>query len=289
MQLKGIKFRYINFACYEIILPNGKEIVIDPCHSMNVGGKKDKYMASGSYDIPSEWMDYQGADYVIISHTHGDHTLDLGYLCENYHPKVVCGAMSAQALAEHYNINCNELYPVFPNEKLEFEDFTLEAFRGKHTFPRGNNNTIGYKKEHRMAVEDSDAANMAGIMGSIEYVNYVLTTKDNIRIVILGGQPNSFYFNNDFEVCKKYAPNIVFKQSSSKYTPEQFAETLDQFGGQLALPVHPDGLLRSPINCTKDEWFQKANKHLEEIGSSTRILDPVPLKWYGYSVSVIEE
>ena len=80
MEVKGIKFRYINFACYEVILPNGKEIVIDPCHTMNTDGKKDAYMAAGSYDIPVDWCDYKGADYVLISHTHGDHTLDLGYL-----------------------------------------------------------------------------------------------------------------------------------------------------------------------------------------------------------------
>ena len=289
MELNGIKFRYINFACYEIILPNGKEIVIDPCHTMNTDGKKDAYMAAGSYNIPVDWCDYKGADYVLISHTHGDHTLDLGYLVENYHPKVVVGAMSAQALAECYNIPLSELYPMFPNEKLEFEDFTVEVFRGKHTFPRGGNNTIGYKKNHPMKSETSDAAVEAGYMGSIEYCNYLITTKQNLRIYIMGGQPNSYYFNNDFSICKEKAPNIVFKQSSSKYTPEQFAETLDAFGGELVLPVHPDGLLRSPIGCTKDEWFENVNAHLEEIGSSTRVLDPIPLKGYSMGITIEEE
>ena len=31
MLIPGIEFRYINYCCYEIVLPNGKEIVIDPC------------------------------------------------------------------------------------------------------------------------------------------------------------------------------------------------------------------------------------------------------------------
>ena len=278
MYFKGLLFRYINFACYEIILPNGKEIVIDPCHAMKHPANP-KINMSG-YEVNFECSDYKGADYVLISHTHGDHTLDLGYLVENYHPKVVVGAMSAQALAEAYNIPLSELYPMFPNEKLEFEDFTVEVFRGKHTFPRGLNNTIGYKKAHPMDAEKTDADIEAGYMGSIEYCNYLITTKENLRIYIMGGQPNSYYFYNDFSVCREKAPNIVFKQSSSKYTPEEFAETLDTFGGQLVLPGHPDGLLRSPIGCTKDEWFEKVNTHLEEIGSTTRVLDPVPLKWY---------
>ena len=288
MELARLKFRYINFACYEIILPNGKKIVVDPCHTMSPnGGKRDPKM-KGYDDLEFDCSEYQGADYVLISHTHGDHTLDLGYLVENYHPKVVVGAMSAQALAEAYCIPLSELYPIFPNETLEFEDFTVECYRGKHTFPRGNTNTINYKKEHPMALETNEAELVAGYMGSIEYCNYLITTRENLRIYIMGGQPNSYYFNNDFTVTKNKAPNIVFKQSSSKYTPEEFAETLDRFGAPFVLPVHPDGLFRSPIDCTKDEWFERVNRHLEEIGSQTRILDPVPKKWYSLSTVVVE-
>ena len=31
MNTNPIKIRYVNYACYEIVLPNGKVIVIDPC------------------------------------------------------------------------------------------------------------------------------------------------------------------------------------------------------------------------------------------------------------------
>ena len=31
MFINGLKFRYVNYACYEIVLPNGKVIVVDPC------------------------------------------------------------------------------------------------------------------------------------------------------------------------------------------------------------------------------------------------------------------
>ena len=31
MNINGFKIRWINYACYEIVLPNGKVIVVDPC------------------------------------------------------------------------------------------------------------------------------------------------------------------------------------------------------------------------------------------------------------------
>ena len=34
MFINGLKFRYVNYACYEIVLPNGKVIVVDPCIDM---------------------------------------------------------------------------------------------------------------------------------------------------------------------------------------------------------------------------------------------------------------
>lgn len=45
MYIQGLKIRYINYACYEIVLPNGKVIVVDPCIDIgfcDVAGKTQK-------------------------------------------------------------------------------------------------------------------------------------------------------------------------------------------------------------------------------------------------------
>lgn len=284
MFINGLKFRYVNYACYEIVLPNGKVIVVDPCIDM---GPMPGHPEQPAPDFKRE--DFTGADYIIVSHTHGDHTLDLGYLAKKYNSKIIVGAMSALSLAETYDLNTDQVYPCFPNEKFILEDFTIEVFRGKHTFNR-RGNTIGERMKNPNRSEKTPAAQLAGIYGSMEYCDYLITTKENVRIFICGGQPQWFYFTNVDEIMKEKAPNIVIRQSSSKYTPEEFGRHMDQFGPQLVLPLHQDGLGRSPIgDLTPQGWFDKANEELERIGSQTRILNPIPAKWYTVGMSITEE
>ena len=108
-----------------------------------------------------------------------------------------------------------------------------------------------------------------------------------MRIFICGGQPQWFYFTNVDEIVKTKAPNIVIRQSSTKYSPEEFGRHMDTFGPQLVLPLHQDGIERS-IGMKQEEYFGRANAELERIHSQTRVLNPVPLKWYAVSMAVSE-
>ncbi len=283
MYIQGLKIRYINYACYEIILPNGKVIVVDPC--IDMGHKMPGDVERKPLDFKSD--DFTGADYILISHTHGDHTMEVGHLAKKFNSKIIVGALSALSLAEEYDLNTDQIYPCFPNEKFVMEDITVEVFRGKHTFNR-KAPTIGERLSQPMVHEVSKAAQMAGIYGSMEYCDYLITTKENVRLFICGGQPQWFYFTNVDEIVKAKSPNIVIRQSSSKYTPEEYGRHMDQFGPQLVLPLHQDGIERS-IGMSKEEYFGRANQELERIGSQTRILDPEPLKWYNIGMSVTEE
>lgn len=284
MFINGLKFRYVNYACYEIVLPNGKVIVVDPCIDMGPMPGEKEHLAP---DFKKE--EFTGADYIILSHTHADHTLEVGYLAKKYNSKIIVGAMSALSLAEAYDLNTDQVYPCFPNEKFIMEDFTIEVFRGKHTFNR-RGPTLGERLKNPASFEKTPAEQLASIYGSMEYCDFMITTKENVRIFICGGQPQRFYFTNADEIVKEKAPNIVIRQSSSKYTPEEFGRHMDQFGPQLVLPLHQDGLARSPIgDLTPQGWFDKANAELERIGSQTRILNPVPARWYTVGMSITEE
>lgn len=274
MEISGLKFRYVNYACYEIKLPNGKTIVVDPCidYTQQITEFKKE--------------DFEGADYILLSHTHYDHTMDLGYLEEKFNSKVIVGAMSAESLVKFFNIPFDNLYPVMPNEKFYFEDFTLEVFRGKHTFMNNKehyyNNRIqgispNFPKDHRFA----------DTFGSMEYTDYLITTKENVKIFINGGQPSKFFFDNIEETMRHARPNIVIKQSSSKYTPEEFADTVANWHPQLVMPLHQDGLRKKAM--TIEEYTERANAELERIGSFTKMLNPKPFKWYTVSMSVSED
>lgn len=275
MNTSPIKIRYINYACYEIILPNGKEIVIDPCVDYT-----DKTIAFTRDD-------FKGADYILLSHTHYDHDKDLPYLAKKFNSKVFVGAMSAMSELRYSDIIFDNIYPVYPGEVYELPDFTLEVFRGKHTF-LGSENYMSNREGKKLNDYFPENHNASDVLGGIEYMDYLITTKENTRIFINGGGPNWMFHNNIFTSMKQKSPNIVFRQSSSKYTPEQFAQTVNEFHPQLVFPLHQDGVARK-TNFTINEYTQRVNAELERIGSSTRMINPTPFKWVNVYFTVEEE
>lgn len=271
MLIPGIEFRYINYCCYEIVLPNGKEIVIDPCIDFK-----------GESNFKKE--DFRGADYILLSHTHYDHTMDLGYLADKFISKVFVGAMSCPALLEYFDINFDQVYPVIPGEVFEMEDFTLEVFRSKHTFMNDTNNVMS-KRMAKQWADFPEGHKRADVFGSIEYMDYLITTKENIRIFISGGGPNKYFYHNIEQVMKEKNPNIIFRQTSSKYTPEEFAHVVNSFHPQLVLPLHQDGIERK-TNKSANEWVEDANLELKRMNSTTRILCPEKYKWYSLDMNI---
>ena len=68
-----IAIRWIYEACYEIVTPEGEHIVIDPDISIH---KLPGFSAE----------DFERVDYLACTHTHFDHTSDIGYLSEKFQP-----------------------------------------------------------------------------------------------------------------------------------------------------------------------------------------------------------
>lgn len=277
MKSENLQLRWINYAGYEIKLPNGKVVVIDPCTDFE--GKITNFTAD----------DYTGADYIILSHTHYDHTKDVGYLEKKFNSKVIVGAMSARALALYYDIHPDHLYAVVPQERYDFDDFSLHVFRSKHTFfnnpemglnamiDRSGKEGYAFPKEHI----DSD------VFGSIEYLDYMITTTDNYRMFIAGGGPHKFTYRNIYQTMYQYQPNLVFRQTSTKYTPEEFGRMAADFGAQLVFPLHQDGIIRKST-ITIDEYVDRANAELKRLGKQTKVFNPTQHKWYTIQTTVSE-
>lgn len=274
MEINGLQIRYINYCCYEIILPNGKEIVIDPCIDFR---NESTFKRS----------DFKGADYILLSHTHYDHTMDLGYLAQKFNSKVFVGAMSCTSLLDYFDIDFDHVYPVTPGEVFEMEDFTLQVFRSKHTFMNQKDNVVS-KRIQKPLGEFPEGHKMADIYGSLEYMDYLITTKENLRIFINGGGPNKFFYHNIEQTMKDHSPNIVFRQTSSKYTPEEFAHVVGGFHPQLVLPLHQDGIERK-TDMTVQQWVDRVNAELDRMHSSTKMLNPEKYTWYKIGMQIISE
>ena len=270
MQIPGIRIRYINYAGYEIVLPNGKEIVLD---------------TSVDYTNRSAFTeeDYRAADYIILSHTHYDHTQNLGYLAKKFGSKVFIGQMSLLAEMRHSDINLDQVYPVAPGDFFELEDFRLDVFRGKHTPLNDPNNTANRVTPPTPYFPESHLA--SDVWGSIEYMDYLITTKENLRIFITAGGAYETFFTNAIETAREQRPNIVFRQTTSKYTPEEFARTMAGMHPQLVLPLHQDGLAKKGV-MTIQEYVDRANAEFERMGVGTRMFNPEQHRWYTIGMGI---
>ena len=262
MKIESLRLRWINYACYEIVLPNGKKIVIDPCIDY-------------TKEVDFKAADFGKVDYIILSHSHYDHTMEIGNILKENRARLIAGEMSVYALCKFFDVDFDLLFPVSANESYEYDDFCLDVYRGKHTLMNNDHNTMAkrvwsdvFPKGHREC----------DIYGSMEYMNYLITTNENIRILNWGGPKENFYFNNIFDVCKQKRPNIIIKQLSTKYTPVEFADTIAKLKAQIVLPLHQDGVDRKG-QISSHEYIETVNERLEEICSKTRVIEPKRYEW----------
>ena len=115
MKVNGVKFRYINGQCYEFILPSGKHLLLDP------------YISDQTLPGFREFKidEIERCDYVLLTHSHWDHTSDLGNVCNRFDSKLFCGAPVAAELSEYFKIKPGRIYPFENMDVYETEDFTL--------------------------------------------------------------------------------------------------------------------------------------------------------------------
>ena len=79
----GIRIRWLGTACFEICLPSGEVIIIDPYLDEAINS------AVRSRDI-------ERADLICVSHGHFDHILDVGRLANRLGSKVICSSTVAE-------------------------------------------------------------------------------------------------------------------------------------------------------------------------------------------------
>ncbi len=265
MKIPSLSLRWIDYAGYEMRLPGGKTILLDPCLNLEKEEDADRFYT-------------HGADYIILSHTHYDHTKDIKTLVKKYNPKIIVGAMSAVSLAESFAINLDNLYPVYPSEKYCFDDFDLKVYRGKHKF-RKNVQTWNDREYFRKFPEAHIQDNM---FGSIEYMDYVITTRENVRMFVSGGGITDDTFHNLSRELEEERPNILFKQTTSKVTPEEYAELIRGYHAQLVFPLHQDGLEKAS-GMSLDAYFGRVNSALQERNCPARAVNPKQHGWYRIS------
>lgn len=286
MQVQGLKLRWIYGACYEIVLPNGKVIVTDPFIT------PDKLEGFNVDDIT-------GADYVLCTHTHYDHTADIGYLLNKFkkkqenlkqvvssgaasQPKLIAGEMSLPALCEYFNLDYFFGYPIVSGETYEFEDFRLQAFRAKHVGHPAGNSTPEKAPKTSLVHYGVSGHGECDKLGWLEEYDYVITTKNNLTIMIVAGVPA---YSNIYKVADQIKPNVVIRQFFGQ--PKDYAKVLQPFSAQLYFPNHHEHLEKF-FGISAKDYMDKAREELRKISPYCDLINPTPYQWYSVSLSAQE-
>ena len=265
MELDGLKFRWIYGACYEMILPGGKSLIVDP------------WIQPHHFE-EMNWDDVQGADYILISHTHYDHITDVGYLAKKYDSKVIIGAMSAMEIARLFDISYNNMYPVYPQEDLSFDDLDIHAMWGKHSYIIKEHAHLSTPSLMQPKFKDDFGTcyDYCNHVGTIEMVNYMLTFSNNMRLFFSSGGLEEI--KTGWKAVEEFRPNVVIRHLLKNMSAKEFAEYCARTKAQLVLPHHHENFAKIGVNV--DEYINEVNSYLKEMGSVTRVFNPELFKWY---------
>ncbi|MCD8124292.1 MAG: hypothetical protein LUE23_04535 [Lachnospiraceae bacterium] len=292
---QALALRWISVQCYEIRLPGGKVLVTDPFYwdmshfdgltelTKNQQMEKTVYAQSGfSAD------DFTGADYILLNHVHGDHSNLVGELWNRFYGRVLVPAECAAEVARVYDIPYAAMYPLYPGNTYYFEDFTLKVYPGAH-----DNRAFREGRFQRPSAPGSlyDGSEGFGIpcpcqlgpLGSMYNLNYLIETKNNVRIDFSAGRD----FEEHVQHVKTERPNLMLCHRIRSYTAAHYADMVEEMGAQLILPLHHNNARASGEDL--NAYFREVNEILAERGSTARAFNPEPYRWYQLCTSLIAE
>ena len=215
-----IKLKWLGCACFEMDF-GGLRIVSDPWI-----GKNEK--TELTYEAVEK------CDYIVLTHGHHDHIMDIPALVEKFKPCVLCGEGTATPLMAWANSNPMKMYPMTPNLELDFEAVKVQALFGRHTpFAGPFREREEFWANHRLCI-DNELLRQLNMWGDFEYRNYLFTTPNGVKILLWG---NTVSRPEERAVLRKIQPDIAIMQSTRQ---ENLAAMCKEMGCKVVIPHHID-------------------------------------------------
>ena len=122
-----------------------------------------------------------------------------------------------------------------------------------------------------------------GPLGSMFNFNYVIETKNNYRIDFSAGRDYEEHCSH----LQNEKPNLMLRHRIRSYSPETYADMIEQMGAQLAMPLHHNNARATGEDL--NAYFRRVNEILKQRGSAARAFNPEPYKWYQICTSILPE
>ncbi len=283
----SIRFRWLGFVCFEIVLPSGKVLVVDP-------------YIDYSPTAPIGCQEVTGADYIAVTHGHYDHVTDIGTLAKKFGSKVICNHEIAGPLRELFNLAGSDMVKVTAGDTVVFDDLTVEVRRGKHIdlsplmeelYERLTGKEAGpdtsvaevqeaispllserYSPALRRMMQEMQAVGLA----AGEQLTFVFQTSDNLRICVYSSDAYEFLRQ---EVVEAHA-NIFLAQLGG-VNPEKAAEFAALSAAEIVIPTHHDGSGAEAMRNAAQEMSRQL-----VTSSPAYFLDIIPGQWYEVRLNV---
>lgn len=280
--MKSNSFQMRTFDCganHELVLPNGKVVLIDP------------YFIR--CDFPGFTReDVTGADYIIVTHGHFDHDSDVGFFVEKFNAKVFCGVMTAEHLMKFHKIPFDNIFPVFPETKFTMDDVTFEFWQAKHN----ESGKRTWTPEHDICRQTFglEGHAQADMWGSMESLDCLITTNNGFRIMMASGRA---VFNDIFDRCKAMRPNVLLRQSGVRHPSRsgeqvparELAELLVRYRAQVIFPFHFDVMVKKWGYEKVAAYMEEVRQYVQELDSGAMFVFPRALQWYHVGIDVSAE
>lgn len=220
----GVSIKWLAVASFEMKL-NGKTVVTDPYITECAGTELD-YTA------------VENCDYITLTHSHWDHITDIPRLYEKFQPDILSGEMTTLEIARWLNLWPSKVYPMYPDNQLDFGAFKVKALYGRHIFNK-NWGIRSYMEERAPKLEicsDPYILKMQEI-GSFEYRNFLFTLPNGTKILHWGSAPTP----EQVAICKAEAPDIaIIQRARATGGIEKRAEFAAAIGAKVVIPHHHD-------------------------------------------------
>lgn len=283
-----LKVRWSGVNFYEFVLSDGTSIVMDPYFDdPNNTHNEYKYTPT---DLPAgEWV--HGADYVLLTHGHGDHVEQLPSVLEKYPAAhVIAPEHTIPTLIWQYKLNYTGHYftPVGAQDKLRLHGFTLEACRSNHNLSKG---AVGGSLDAAKYSKEDGSLDFYGLYRMIyerEIMNMKLTTDDGFSVLIWNSEMQAdgygfetrpwFYQNAKPDLFMYQVAGASFDYDRRNPNCKHMGEWIASVGACTAMPEHQQHFSYDEL----DSMAGKISEVCNEKGVGTAFLTPETGVWYGF-------
>lgn len=246
----GVRVKWLGCACFEMDF-GGVTVVNDPWITNNT-------------KTELTWEDVEKCDYITLTHSHSDHTLDIPNLVKKFDPYLLSGENTAVPMTIFADMNPMQVYPMYPDLELDLEDVKIKALYGRHT-PLPGTVSQRWKNNNRTPL-DMELLKW----GDFEYRNYLYTAPNGTTVLMWG---NKLSRPDQRSILRGCGADIAILQVTGGNPADQTAMICRDMGCKVVIPHHFD----FPNNYAPH--VRSLGEELAKIAPEIRYIVPEYGKW----------